>query len=83
MFSETYTVVAMYPSDTATQTEENKTLTDVVVTGYKSQVRQEITGSVTSVKMDKITESQASESFSSLLQGRVAGMFQLAEYELG
>lgn len=55
-------------------TEENKTLSDVVVTGYKSQVKQEITGSVTSLKMDKITEGQASESFGSLLQGRVAGV---------
>lgn len=59
---------------TVRMTEENKTLTDVVVTGYKSQIKQEITGSVTSVKMDKITEGQASESFGSLLQGRVAGV---------
>ena len=55
-------------------TEENKTLSDVVVTGYKSQIKQEITGSVTAIKMDKITEGQASESFGSLLQGRVAGV---------
>lgn len=57
-----------------TLTEENKTLSDVVVTGYKSQIRQEITGSVTSVKMDKIAEGQAAESFGSLLQGKVAGV---------
>lgn len=55
-------------------TQENKILSDVVVTGYKSQVKQEITGSVTSIKMDKITEGQAAESFGSLLQGRVAGV---------
>ncbi len=55
-------------------TEDNKTLSDVVVTGYKSQIRQEITGSVTALKMDKITEGQAAESFGSLLQGRVAGV---------
>lgn len=54
--------------------EENKTLSDVVVTGYKSQIRQEITGSVTSLKMDKIAEGQAAESFGSLLQGKVAGV---------
>ncbi|MGN6491640.1 MAG: SusC/RagA family TonB-linked outer membrane protein [Agriterribacter sp.] len=55
-------------------TEENKTLSDVVVTGYKSQIKTEITGSVTNIKMDKITEGQAAESFGSLLQGRIAGV---------
>ncbi len=55
-------------------TEDNKLLSDVVVTGYKSQIKQEITGSVTSIKMDKITEGQASESVGNLLQGRVAGV---------
>lgn len=55
-------------------TEENKTLSDVVVTGYKSQSKTEITGAVSTIKMDKITEGQASESFGSLLQGRVAGV---------
>ncbi|MGV8880322.1 MAG: SusC/RagA family TonB-linked outer membrane protein [Sphingobacteriaceae bacterium] len=55
-------------------TEDNKTLGEVLVVGYKSQARQEITGSVASVKMDKITETQTAESFESLLQGRVAGV---------
>lgn len=55
-------------------TEENKTLSDVVVTGYKSQIRSEITGAVSTIKMDKITEGQAAESFGSLLQGKVAGV---------
>ncbi|MBX2923901.1 MAG: SusC/RagA family TonB-linked outer membrane protein [Chitinophagaceae bacterium] len=54
--------------------EDNKTLSDVVVTGYKSQIRQEITGSVSTLKMDKITEGQAAESFGSLLQGKIAGV---------
>lgn len=54
--------------------EENKTLSDVVVTGYKSQSKTEITGAVSTIKMDKITEGQASESFGSLLQGKVAGV---------
>src|SRR5690606_8309629 len=55
-------------------TEDNKTLSDVLVVGYKSQIKQEITGSVASVKMDQVTEGQAAESFGALLQGRVAGM---------
>ncbi|MFT3701734.1 MAG: TonB-dependent receptor [Agriterribacter sp.] len=55
-------------------TEENKTLGDVVVTGYKNQARTEITGAVSTIKMDKITEGQAAESFGSLLQGKVAGV---------
>ncbi|HRQ49381.1 MAG TPA: carboxypeptidase-like regulatory domain-containing protein, partial [Agriterribacter sp.] len=59
---------------TITLKADSKTLGDVVVTGYKSQIRQEITGSVTLVKMDKITEGQAAESFGSLLQGKVAGV---------
>ncbi len=59
---------------TITLKGDSKTLGDVVVTGYKSQIRQEITGSVTMVKMDKITEGQAAESFGSLLQGKVAGV---------
>jgi len=54
--------------------EDSKTLGDVLVVGYKSQSKQEITGSVASIKMDKITEIQAAESFESLLQGRVAGV---------
>ncbi len=54
--------------------EDKKTLSELVVTGYKSQIKSEITGSVTTVKMDKITEGQAAESFGSLLQGKVAGV---------
>ncbi|GAA4319692.1 TonB-dependent receptor [Mucilaginibacter gynuensis] len=54
--------------------EDNKTLGEVLVVGYKTQAKLEITGSVASVKMDKITETQAAESFESLLQGRVAGV---------
>jgi TonB-linked SusC/RagA family outer membrane protein len=54
--------------------EDSKALKDVVVVGYKTQAREEITGSVTSVSMDKITETQAAENFGSLLQGKVAGV---------
>lgn len=68
-------LVFKHPADlTITLNDDNRTLGDVVVTGYKTQVRQEITGSVATVKMDQITEGQAAESFSSLLQGRVAGV---------
>lgn len=54
--------------------EDSKTLGQVLVVGYKSQSRQEITGSVASIKMDKVTEAQSAESFESLLQGRIAGV---------
>lgn len=59
---------------TIRMSEDNKTLGQVLVVGYKSQSRQEITGSVASIKMDKVTETQAAESFESLLQGRIAGV---------
>ncbi len=49
-------------------------LDHVVVIGYGSRIRQEVTGSVSEIKMDKITETQVSESFESMLQGRVAGV---------
>lgn len=54
--------------------EDSKTLGQVLVVGYKSQSRQEITGSVAAIKMDKVTEAQSAESFESLLQGRIAGV---------
>lgn len=54
--------------------EDTKTLGQVLVVGYKSQSRREITGSVASIKMDQVTEGQAAESFESLLQGRIAGV---------
>ncbi|RYF56686.1 MAG: hypothetical protein EOO39_36375, partial [Cytophagaceae bacterium] len=54
--------------------EDSKTLGQVLVVGYKSQSRQEITGSVAAIKMDQVTEAQSAESFESLLQGRIAGV---------
>jgi len=45
-----------------------------VVIGYGCKIRQEVTGSVAEIKMDKITETQVSESFESMLQGRIAGV---------
>ncbi len=55
-------------------TEDKKLLNDMVLVGYKSQIKQEVTGSVTSVKMEQLTENQAAENFGSLLQGKVAGV---------
>lgn len=49
-------------------------LKDAVVIGYGSKIRQEVTGSIAEIKMDKITETQVADSFESLLQGKVAGM---------
>ena len=54
--------------------EDNQKIDDVVVVGYGTQIKREVTGSVSSVKMDKMTETQASESFESMLQGKVAGV---------
>lgn len=72
---ETRSIVYRRAGDlTIKLSEENKTLSDVVVTGYKGQIRSEITGSVSTLKMDKITEGQAVESFGSLLQGKIAGV---------
>lgn len=49
-------------------------LEDVVVVGYGSQTRKEVTGSVTTMKMNEVTETQVSDSFESMLQGRMAGV---------
>ncbi len=54
--------------------EDTKQIDDVVVVAYGTQIKSEVTGSVSTVKMDKMTETQASESFESMLQGRVAGV---------
>jgi TonB-dependent starch-binding outer membrane protein SusC len=54
--------------------EDNHTINEVVVVGYGTQIKQEVTGSITSVDMDKISKDQATESFENLLQGRVAGL---------
>ena len=54
--------------------EDSQQLEDVVVIGYGSQIKRNVAGSVLSVNMDKITETQAIESAESMLQGRVAGV---------
>ncbi len=49
-------------------------LDEVVVIGYGTQKRANLTGSVSDIKMDDIANSQVSESFESMLQGRIAGV---------
>jgi len=51
-----------------------KELENAIVIGYGSKIRQEVTGSISEIKMEKITETQVADSFESLLQGKVAGM---------
>lgn len=68
-------VVYRQASDLIIKLESSvKELESAIVIGYGSQIRQEVTGSITEIKMDKMTETQVSDSFESLLQGKVAGM---------
>src|SRR5690606_39011311 len=53
--------------------EEFSALNEVVVTGYGSQSRREITGAVTSVDSDKLLSIPAT-TFAQQLQGRAAGV---------
>lgn len=53
--------------------EDTKTLDEVVVIGYGTSRKKDITGSVASVKVDELN-SVASTSVSQMLQGRVTGM---------
>jgi iron complex outermembrane receptor protein len=52
--------------------DTNNTL-EIVVVGYGSQLKSDITGSVTSVKVDDIAAAQ-NTTVDALLQGRVAGV---------
>lgn len=54
-------------------TEKTTTLTDVVVTGYSSQARKDITGSVTVVKVTDLKSTPAANA-ETQLQGRAAGV---------
>src|SRR5690554_2110210 len=56
-----------------TLNEEFSALNEVVVTGYGSQSRREITGAVTSVDSDKLLSIPAT-TFAQQLQGRAAGV---------
>ncbi|SER69497.1 TonB-linked outer membrane protein, SusC/RagA family [Pedobacter rhizosphaerae] len=53
--------------------EENTTLSDVVVVGYGTQIKRDVSGSVTSVK-SKDLENLPVTSFESALQGKAAGV---------
>jgi TonB-linked SusC/RagA family outer membrane protein len=53
--------------------EENTTLTDVVVVGYGTQIKKDLTGSVSQVK-SKDLENLPVTSFESALQGKAAGV---------
>ena len=53
--------------------EDSKTLDEVVVIGYGTSRRKDITGSVSSVKADELN-SVASANVSQMLQGKVTGM---------
>ena len=54
--------------------EDTHSIDDVVVVGYGTQIQREVTGVVSTVDMNKLTETQATESAESMLQGRVAGV---------
>lgn len=53
--------------------EDNEQLTEVVVVGYGAMRRSDLTGSVTSVKIDEDTAAKSS-SLDQMLQGRAAGV---------
>ncbi len=53
--------------------EDNVLLEDVVVVGYGTMRKSDLTGSVTSVRLDEIESSQVA-SFDKLLQGKAAGV---------
>ncbi|MFI3262101.1 MAG: TonB-dependent receptor [Rikenellaceae bacterium] len=50
------------------------TIDDIVVVGYSSVKKGDVTGSVTSIKMDEMSELTTSNSVMNSLQGRVAGL---------
>lgn len=54
--------------------EEILGLDEVVVVGYGSMKKSDLTGSVASVNIEEIVESQSSANFENMLQGKVAGV---------
>ncbi|MEP6713046.1 MAG: TonB-dependent receptor [Ferruginibacter sp.] len=54
-------------------TPENKTLTDVVVTGYSRQSKRDVTGAVSTISTDVISKTPVID-VGAVLQGRVAGV---------
>ena len=60
-------------SITVSMTEEDKSLSEVVVVGYGTQKKKEITGSIVSVKGDALAN-KPTQSFDQALGGRAAGV---------
>lgn len=58
--------------------EDNKTLSDVVVVGYGSQIKRDVTGAISQVK-SKDLENLPVTSFESALQGKAAGVMISSE----
>ena len=54
--------------------EDTQALDEVVVTGYSTQAKKDITGSVAVVKTDELKETPVSN-FAEALQGKAAGVF--------
>lgn len=52
---------------------DNKTLNEVVVTGYTAQAKRDITGAVVSIKSEELLQTPATN-FAQQLQGRAAGV---------
>jgi TonB-linked SusC/RagA family outer membrane protein len=53
--------------------EENKTLSEVIVTGYSKQSKRDVTGAVSTISPDVIAKTPVTD-ISAVLQGRVAGL---------
>ena len=51
-----------------------QSLSEVVVVGYGTQAREDLTGSVSSIDANEVIEKQAVQSFEQALQGRAAGV---------
>lgn len=69
--------VVLKPSQTSikiTLVEDSQALDEVVVTGYSTQAKKDITGSVAVVATDALKETPVSN-FSEALQGKAAGVF--------
>jgi TonB-linked SusC/RagA family outer membrane protein len=56
-----------------TLSEENKSLTEVVVTGYSKQSKRDVTGAASTISADVIDKSPVTD-VTAVLQGRVAGV---------
>ena len=69
----TQTLKATGKSLSVKMTPDNKVMDEVVVIGYGTQKKRDLTGAVTSVKNDDITLSPTSNPMESL-QGKVAGL---------